>query len=423
MRRLIIVLFLLLLSGAVSGVDYIEDTNKVTIQTASWAFYLGIPRQQIVLSDLDSSKVWIWDDARSTNDDLIMSYDGGATVADYHVLVDHDHTHLNIYKDTVFVGNGPGGAGNTWTVYDNSGTITTAQSKTDWGTDGYSATIMSQGRLPGSDTILLLMHDDGSNSDAGLWFYSTDDGANWADSTSGGGRLYNNGGSNERAGIIVGETTDYAVWDSSGAGHIRVWSFDRGANDWSNEGYALQGESGARSFAMTEAWDSTMFVVSGKPMLSTNLRIHYATKTKDVGSWLEDSITIGSGYSSAGTLLMTLGLSYIESSQRVVLTYGRYVNGYNTTNDSIAIFCRYWKKGESTWSSEFRISTDATYAYEDISTAHRTPSIWGDQNFFLCVGNTSANIDGFLYNVIWVDNAPSVIVRGNVTVQGGVTIK
>lgn len=355
-----------------ASISYAQTT--VTVQnyeigrsTSRYWNPLAIPRFQIApLSGAGDLAIYMGNGFpySSTNFHVTLNLDSSVTWTDVYDGVNYplDHSHIHVYKDTVFVGMNSDGRMYAYTVQ--NGQMNQEYSY-DWNLPLADLYIASVVRIPNSDTTVAVCRGYGEAQIRKS--ISTDNGRTWAPlsylanwETAGrcriAGLMYDN-----TAAVVV-DSADYSI----------VWfTYNRNTANWEHEGKVFH-RSMYRGLAGNVIDDTIRFVVGTINDANGNRdSVICAYRSKNAPGWTE-----GPAFQTSAVDLNVppyTALTYIEASKRLVLFYSKS----NVANDNeIDIYMRWWDHGSKQWSSPTIVSR-GDYSWK-FTTAQRVPASHGD---------------------------------------------
>ena len=391
------ILTILLMSGIWSNVyaDETIDTSSFIYSTLYYLYVLGTPRTPLIMMS-DSGHVIIHGDAFAHN--LQLYYDAGVTLLDdYNLPVTHNHTHMNVYNDTIYIGSRRTTSSNdsvtSFTFVDNgASTYLDVPIATDTLNNGVTAGIFCVNKLPNTDSIIGLYNYDGGTGLANnLAVMSADNGASWGDTV----RVVDNTGlSIVRAGCISSNEAYYAVIFESGTIDSIMWYERRPDSSWHNEGGLFNSGRMDRGYTYTIYDDTLLFCMTGSVPTADSLYLYYGWKHVDSdAAWNTDSMYVGKGYPGSVLSLNGTSLTYMESGKKLVGTYVKYANDAQT-DDSTAIYAMAWDFSTMNWDgNQVRISSKTKVINNGVTTPAAptiVPPAWGDQFLIMYTADDGA---------------------------------
>ena len=274
-----------------------------------------------------------------------------------------DHSHVSIYKDTMFIGMNSDGRMYAYNVQNNQ---LQELYNYNWNLPLSDLYIAAVQRVPNSDTTLAVTRGYGEAQI--MHAISTNNGQSWSPLSylvnwENAGRCRIGGLQYDNTVAFVADSADYAI----------VWfTWDRSAQIWRNEGKVFH-RSMYRGLAGNVIDDTIRFVTGtiANDAAGNRDSVICAYRSKNASSWTE-----GPAFQTSSVDLGVppyTALTYIEASKRLVLFYTQA----NVANDNeIDIYMRYWKLGEKQWSAPTRVSR-GDYSWK-VTTAQRVPASHGD---------------------------------------------
>lgn len=366
MRVALILLSVLLAASVVGQTSITVQQYAIDSSTSDVFNPLSIPRFQIAPLSGPGDVVF-YTAGFPNNNAFVMTYNLDSTVRwvgkNMGALSDHDHSHISVYRDTIYQGRSNDARlyAFTRTGVDSLQNIFTYQ----WPLPESELYIASAYRLPGSDTVISISRGMDDNNSI-LYWISTNKGQTFGSpqyivNREGTGRV--------RIGGLIYNNTIAVVVDS-GDYSIGWFTWDRAGRRWTNDGHTFDRRM-YRGFAGNAYMDTIRFVIGTRDNVVGGIdSVLWAYKSRNASNWTQGAFQ---SFTQDVAVPPYVALTYIEASRRLVLFY---TQSDFANDDSISVYMRYWRPEISNWSSATKVSR-GRYVWK-VTTAQIVPASHGD---------------------------------------------
>lgn len=378
----------------------VDTSHQVWLASSSYN-PLGNPRNQIWLLE-DSGHVAMTLLGEGAGRGFQLFYDVSTTETDHFAIPNtKDHLHMNVWKDTIYIGNNDGTTAPTpmsnYTFVDKGASLyldTIGNDTLVLG--GYIGAVFPITKLPFSDSIIAVSQYDAGTLDSGRGannssVVSGDNGNTWGDFVE--IRDDSAYGGSIRAGAFSSDSAVHAVFWIEAIDSIVT--YQRRVNSaWAYDG-GIGADSLSRGFCYSYDEDSQyIWLASINNQDKDSLYIHYGYKTMGGSSWYQDSVYVGRGYASTANNFGSVGLTYLQSGNKMICTYICFNNDAQS-DDSTVIKAMEYDYPNQSWSDPIIIS-DGFNCMNAAAPSTPTlppyiPASWGNQYYILYESTVGGN--------------------------------
>lgn len=384
-----------------ASTPFTVDTTHVTWLASTAYNPLGNPRNQIWQLN-DSGHIIMTLPGLGAGKGFQLFYDITAGETDHWAIPNtKEHIHINVWKDTVYIGNNDGTGNPTplrsYTIVDSGATAYLGAIGYDTTTiGGIIGAVFPINKLPFSDSIVAVTQYDQGLVDSGMGannmsVVSGDFGNTWNDSvTIRDDSIY---GGNIRAGAFSSDSAVHAVFYIESIDSIVT--YQRRINSaWSYDG-GIGSDSISRGFCYSYDEDSQYVWLAGISFpVKDSMFITYGYKTMGGNTWYQDSVYVGRGYASSLNNFGSVGLTYLKSGNRMICTYISFLDDAQS-DDSTVVKAMEYSYSTQSWSSPKIISQGLdcmnAAAPSTPTLPPWVPASWGDQYYILYESTVAGN--------------------------------